>query len=264
MVRILLKAGADANAIDSTYTCSPFYLACANGYTEIVALLLDHPGVDVNAHGGFCRTPLLWASNWGYHEVVQLLLRDKRVDLNTTDDWGRTPLLAACGCGWAEDGRSGDKVAQLLLHHAGVDLNRADNLGRTPLHVACQKPLSHPNYCQPLAFRSNLVRALVDAGADMSVVDLEGNTALACACDHEELTLPDYIFLLGHTPAESTTEHDMLECVHKLIQKDPQALVQRDPETMLLPFMAAAGLQELDLTYAILRGEPTVLESGIS
>ena len=81
--------------------CHPLFVACQNGHTEMVGLLLACDGVDVNkAATDDGSTPLSRACQNGHTEVVGLLLACDGVDVNKarTDD-GATPLHGAANGG---------------------------------------------------------------------------------------------------------------------------------------------------------------------
>ncbi|KKM01405.1 hypothetical protein LCGC14_1794730, partial [marine sediment metagenome] len=43
------------------------------GNTDVAKLLIEE-GADVNAHGWYGSTALMWVSAWGHTEVVKLLI----------------------------------------------------------------------------------------------------------------------------------------------------------------------------------------------
>jgi len=86
--------------------------ACENGHDDIVAILLAHPGVNVNQTDNSGDTPFLWACITDNPVTLRLLLRDSRVLLNEADNGGRTPLRYAAYWGrlnhiklWIASGR---------------------------------------------------------------------------------------------------------------------------------------------------------------
>lgn len=211
----LLTAGADFEAplrqtrssvqptidIDNTPTSgsTALLLAAQNGHNETVKLLLSH-GADVDATSNHDFTPLIAASMLNHPDVVSMLLA---ADSNTEDatDQGFTSLIYA--------GHGGHiKVAELLLSHSpapsieaakyggmtalleavwmrrhkfvryiaskGANVNARTSIvvgmdGATGLHISA-------------AFGdSRTVRALLEVGADISLKDESGRTALELA-----------------------------------------------------------------------------------
>ena len=92
------------------------------GHTEVVELLLNNPGIDVNAGEEYGWAPLNNAAYVSYNriehiyyiciqyincfmlisilqggqtEVVELLLKTPGIDVNAVNEWGQTPLSRA-------------------------------------------------------------------------------------------------------------------------------------------------------------------------
>jgi len=96
-----------------------------------------------------------------------------------------TPLLAAL---W-----NGDRTAALVLISAGADPNAADTRpvighGATPLHFAADLD------------DSELVRALIAAGADVNAQSLAGHTPLWWACNAGRATAARALLAAGADP----------------------------------------------------------------
>jgi ankyrin repeat protein len=117
----------------------PLHMAVIRDRIEIVKLLLNQPGVDVNIgtakseYGGpYGETPLGLAVYKVHPEIVKLLLDDPRVDVNKADIYGLTPLHHV-----EVRGNSGSyfQILKLLLDHPRIDVNKVDKHGNTPLHV---------------------------------------------------------------------------------------------------------------------------------
>lgn len=70
---LLLKYGADINAIEEEYQSTPLGLACRWGQREMVEFLLSH-GADPNKAGAPWATPLAWARNKGFAGIEKTLL----------------------------------------------------------------------------------------------------------------------------------------------------------------------------------------------
>jgi ankyrin repeat protein len=70
--RLLVKYGADVNAIDDEYRSTPLGLAARRGHLEIARFLMES-GADVNLAGAPWATPLAWARKRGHQEVRDLL-----------------------------------------------------------------------------------------------------------------------------------------------------------------------------------------------
>jgi ankyrin repeat protein len=130
VVKMLLeKDGVDMNKANSRgYT--PLSLAARSGHTEIVKLLLEKDGVDVNKADSFGGTALSFAARGGHSEIVKLLLEKDGVDVNKANSQGSTPLSFAARWGHTE-------VVKMLIQH-GATVDTRQNGGRTPLSLAAQ------------------------------------------------------------------------------------------------------------------------------
>jgi len=95
IVRELLKAGAKIRVEDWVFKGEPMHKATYNGNPEILRMLINHPGVDIDVQGpinGY--TPIHDAIWHGYTECADILLEaGARLDLKGHD--GKTPLTIA-------------------------------------------------------------------------------------------------------------------------------------------------------------------------
>ncbi len=71
---LLIKYGADINAIDEEYHSTPLGMAARWGHSDMVELLLKH-GADLNRSGAYWSTPLEWARKKGNEEIENILLK---------------------------------------------------------------------------------------------------------------------------------------------------------------------------------------------
>jgi len=92
--RLLAQNGTkvDVRCVDE-HKRSPLHFAAAKGYSEVVAILLQH-GADPNQKDQLGNTAMHLAACTNHVPVVTLLLR-AGTDLNTIDNNGRTPLQLA-------------------------------------------------------------------------------------------------------------------------------------------------------------------------
>lgn len=154
---LLLAHGADVNRVNSGET--PLHLAAGEGQIGMVELLLSR-GADVDGRSN-TDTPLSRAAEKGHTQVVNLLLEHK-AKLNPNGTLSDAPLVRAVREGHAD-------VASLLLA-AGADTGVKSSVSRwTALHWAASGD------------RVDLVRLLLDKGADASLQSEEGETPLDVA-----------------------------------------------------------------------------------
>ena len=92
IVAALLRAGADANAVEPTFLAVPLHKAVYNGHAEITQLLVNVPGILLDFQGatnGY--TPLHDALWHGFAECAEILIQaGARLDLQGHD--GTRPL----------------------------------------------------------------------------------------------------------------------------------------------------------------------------
>ena len=126
------------------------------------ALALIAAGADVNAKDNMQDSPYLVAGAQGRTEILQAILKNG-ADLKSLNRFGGTALIPA-----AEKGHP-ETVALLIA--AGVDLDHVNNLGWTALLEAVLLTDGGPT-------AQRIVTMLKNAGADISIPDRNGRTAL--------------------------------------------------------------------------------------
>jgi hypothetical protein len=123
--------------------------------------LIDAGG-DVNAKDALQDSAFLYSGAEGFNEVLQLTLANG-ADVNSTNRYGGTALIPASEHGHVETVR--------ILIAAGTEVNHVNNLGWTALQETILLNDGGPN-------QQEVVRQLLNAGADPGIRDAEGNTAL--------------------------------------------------------------------------------------
>lgn len=109
-VKSLLARGFDPNTPDESGQVA-LYLALRNESTKVVAVLIDHPGLKVDAANAADETPLMMAALRGQLDSTQKLLARGA----TVNRGGWTPLH------YAASGPESKVVALLLERGAAVD-----------------------------------------------------------------------------------------------------------------------------------------------
>ena len=91
----LLKGDVDPHAKEEQFNGhSALHLAADVGCRDVVQLLLEVVGVDVNVADDWMGwTPLVWAANHSRVDVVKFLLDYPNTDPNVANLDGRTPLM---------------------------------------------------------------------------------------------------------------------------------------------------------------------------
>ena len=196
VVMMLVEAGAGVRVTDDEgATC--LTLAAEYGRTETVRYLVGLPEVDVNHEDDDNKTALFWAAHNCHRGVVQLLI-DAGADMDITNCNGHCPLHCACSSGAL------DIVKMLVRAGAGVNVT-ANNRRNTCLIFAAERghtetvrylvglpqvKINHGNTKNVTALHyavekacTDVVRVLIDAGADVEIKDYEGRTPLHCAIE---------------------------------------------------------------------------------
>ena len=164
-VKMMLARGGDPNKKVGTIGQTTLIAAAGQGHQEVVGLLLEQPGISVNAADDGGQTALHWAANNGYQEVVALLLEHPEIDAKaTTNGRGNTILHSACYF----DG--GPDILRRLLAHPDTDPNVKDMYGSTPIMVLLQR-----NY--DIDIQRGRLQALVGSDkVDLDVKDPQGRS----------------------------------------------------------------------------------------
>jgi cytohesin len=160
-VRLLLEAGADKNSKMNDGK-TPLHLASLNGHTECVRLLLE-AGADKNSKMNDGKTPLHLASHNGHPECVRLLL-EAGADNDVYDNYGFTPLRIAHAY-YYNANCSERKECHRLLQEAETKSSQNTEKLSLILHEAAKNG------------QVEIVRMLLEVGADKTVVDGDGKTA---------------------------------------------------------------------------------------
>jgi ankyrin repeat protein len=129
-----------------TCGCTPLFVACSRGHTEVVRMLLAHDRVDVNQakiaiYGGPGGTPLYTACGYRRAEIVAMLLASDEIDVNQAATGNHaTPISAACARGPTETRTHAQtEIIMMLLARDEIDVNQKTSDGATPLYTACEK-----------------------------------------------------------------------------------------------------------------------------
>lgn len=172
-LRVLLNAGAEAgNTL--TYAVDSYNNKVA--YPTIVAMVeyLIKAGADVNSRDVFMYTPLMLSAHLKDRKAsvkVMKMLLAAGADTRLKDKYGDAAIHEAItSCSGDKDGSKCVELVELLIK-AGADVNETDSDRHTPAIVAIMKIDDRKASVQVL-------RMLIDAGADLRPRDDWGKTAL--------------------------------------------------------------------------------------
>jgi ankyrin repeat protein len=259
LVEVLLSGGIDDIDDPDETGGTALHTAAWVGSSACIRLLLDH-NANINCTAKHGRTPLHLAAWRGHVDTINTLA-ERGAELNTGDDHGRTPFWFACNSDSEESAAA--LLAALKSKFSIADINLPSKRQRTPLRLAATHGFS--GIVEELigmtaaagldvgamlkiqdtrkgftalsrsVWRGELacVRLLTEHGADATIKDIDGNTALMLATTQWKLS------------GEATFE----EIVLLLIEKD-QEQSKKDPE---LPATAASNgsVRVLEKLYRI-------------
>ena len=165
-VRRLIADGASVHARDGQGRTALLAATQAPpGVGTEAARLLIAAGADVNAKDHIDDSPYLYAAAEGRNDILRMTL-GAGADLKSTNRYGGTGLIPAAHHGHVE-------TVRILLGTA-IDKNHVNNLGWTALLEAIVLGDGGP-------VQTEIVGALVQAGADVTIADRGGVTPLAHA-----------------------------------------------------------------------------------
>uniref|UniRef100_A0A7I4YIE9 Sex-determining protein fem-1 n=1 Tax=Haemonchus contortus TaxID=6289 RepID=A0A7I4YIE9_HAECO len=166
VVRYLLAKGADPNVVgtvsfdgETIYGAPALWAASAAGKFEVVRLLVEEAGANINQTTNTSSTPLRGACYDGHLEIVKYLV-EHGADIEVANQHGHTSLMIAAY-------RQKVEVVRYLIS-CGADVNRSSKKGNTAMHDAVEGE------------NADVCALLLEAGARL-VPDEFGVCPLMCA-----------------------------------------------------------------------------------
>jgi ankyrin repeat protein len=194
-VRLLLDHGANVNAATKRKRTALLVAAMSNRSAPIVRLLIAR-GADVQATD-FVKTTTLRAAALGNDTETIRIMVDAGVDVNAGDLPGITPLMMAAG--W-----SGNLPAVKILLAKGAKVNAvsAPVMGLPSKNGPSEFGLLTPLLMAAPFGPPELIRVLLDAGADVNAKDVRGMTPLmlALATDRQDRAIIGMLLEHGADP----------------------------------------------------------------
>jgi ankyrin repeat protein len=203
IAELLLDHGADINQQNKRGQTA-LIEAVLWGNKEIIELLLSR-GADIDHTNKDGQTALIKAARWGNKEIIELLL-SRGVGIDHTNKDGDTALIKAASTYWGNK-----RMIELLLGH-GADINQANKDGKTALIGAvdhksrqinnilrrftrrsffrCRSVTEGPDSITDASIlekvrreSEEIIKHLLDRGANIYHADKNGKTALDYACN---------------------------------------------------------------------------------
>lgn len=160
-VELFLEAGADPDAINSSFGQTALYDAVKEGQLELINQLIEY-GANVNKQNCFGWTPLHSAASSDYDDIVSTLISaGARIEI--ADEKRNTPLNSAAA--------NGSPDAVKLLIDEGASIHSRGYLDMTPFLSASWLR------------RVDCMKILIEAGSFIDVEDVNGRSWKALAKD---------------------------------------------------------------------------------
>jgi ankyrin repeat protein len=160
-VRSLLSGGADVNERDGSGRTA-VTAAALGDHVEVARVLIDG-GADVNLQDADRNNPLLVTGETGSVAMLREVLRGDP-DLGATNRYGGVAVIPASDRGHVE-------YVRVILSETDIDVDHVNRLGWTALLEAVILGDGGAGHVE-------IVRLLLAAGADRSIADRDGVTAL--------------------------------------------------------------------------------------
>lgn len=165
-LRTLIAAGADLEAVKSSYRGTPLLCATGFGNSDAVAILLE-AGASIEAPNDKSETALACAARCGRDDIVWKLVQ-AGANLEAKTYYGDTCLSVFAA-------KSNNDLIRFLIDK-GASVDTMNRTHQTPLMIATAYN------------KIDCVRMLIAAGANLNIVNVHGHTALGRAV------------VLGHLP----------------------------------------------------------------
>jgi ankyrin repeat protein len=204
ILKVLVANGADVNALEPYWNCTPVVRALKSQNYEAAKALLD-AGASPNKDSAFDR-PLIFAAEKGLLEGARLLIA-AGADIEQRDKSEMTPLIVAARCGNAE-------MVKLLLQ-AGASPLSVDVLDRTAYDSAVEE--DHKEVARILAPVSSGKVQRPKPPVEQLLDAIKNNNAAAfdkCLADGVDVNKRDR---WGWNPLDRAVDAGSIKFVRKLI-----------------------------------------------
>jgi len=176
------------NALD-TKGLTPLMMCCIEGFTDGVCVLLSY-GIDIDKKNNDYRTALMWACINGNTEIVNILI-DNGANLTRTDRSGTNCLFCAADS-------DNPSTVKSVLNQNIIPVNLHNPSGWTVLHKLAA--------VNDVESSSEMVKILVEKGANINLRDKNGNTPILLAIINGNIHM---VKALLHENANLTIENDL-------------------------------------------------------
>ncbi|XP_048250649.1 uncharacterized protein LOC124152553 [Haliotis rufescens] len=169
---LLVTRGAGVSLVDQLRN-NILHVACLGGHVDMVKYVLSQKVTDINSRGRYGRTPVMVAAEKGHRQVFDLLVT-QGADVTLVDDGRNNILHVACLGGYVD-------MIKYVLSQKTVDINSRGEYGEIPLMKAAEKG------------HRQVFGLLVTEGADVYLVDSDGDNILHVACVAGHVDMVKYV-----------------------------------------------------------------------
>jgi len=218
----VLKIKEVINAVSGPTEYTLLHQACGKGYLDIVTALVE-AGANINAVDINNISPVVYAATNGKSDIVEYLSTlDIDPNILRTDYDGESALMyTAWKC---------SSKAAIALIEKGADVNAKR---KKDLH----SPIQYAIYNSDLSEAIKIIRALLDAGADVNIQYTDRDTPLVKACHNGRLDIvkllvdagadTNYIDSIHITPVFNAAYDGFSDIVVFLCQFNPNVRIAR-------------------------------------
>ncbi|XP_052077128.1 ankyrin-1-like [Mytilus californianus] len=228
---------------------SSLFLACKEGHTNIVKLLLDR-NADPLKSNNRGQSPLMSACKKGHQNIVELLLKNN-VNVNKKRKDGRAALHFACKGGYSA-------VVKLLIEYK-ANVSQRGWAGQSPLYEACE------------GGHIEVVKILLKNNADVTQSAKYGKTPLYAACKEGHICIVKELLenkadifqsdKFGKSPLYMACQTGNKDTVHLLLENG--ANVNQCDQRNQSPLFVACGRGYLDIAKLLLKTNNLISKSDV-
>ncbi|UZP40540.1 hypothetical protein NXS19_008356 [Fusarium pseudograminearum] len=295
--KLLLKYGADPDLTPEGAVTTPLIQAVTRGDLDMVKLLVEYKvTIDKGETSVWSRTPMHVAVDSKKPAIVQYLL-EQGADPNVRDSEGVPPIASAVKAGDPDvvnettllhEAISRPETLRILLQH-GADITMTNKWSHTALDVAIgsnyltsvriiletsrdkldlgSESTRRALYEAVTSGFTHVVGALLEAGADVNTVNVNGESLLMLAVKHNResnmvCTILEYNpDLAMRDDKQNTALHHInkttrLETVRRIVNSGGKLDAMNDCEG--IPFVVAINAQLDDVFTYMLKKQPTL------
>jgi ankyrin repeat protein len=225
--RLLKERPGDIESEGGCDSAKPLHYAAYQGRQDVAIFLIEH-GARLDTRDCDEATPLHWSVPFGQLSMFRLLI-ESGADINVCTNKRRTPLH---WCGW----KNQPAIARYILEE-GFDVHVLDSDDRPPIAYCegdCSELIrllvdegadvnfSSVEQLTPLHVTAeycsvDAVRTLLEYGPDVNAVDNKSFTPLSLAMRREESSEEICELLISHGASVSGIDHGVPEPIHEAV-----------------------------------------------